>query len=103
MDENVNPSIAAGLRRAGIDVKTTQELGYLGASDTNQLSLAIQEDRVLVTHDDDFLVLASQRFEHAGIAYCRKEIRSIGEIIHILVLLYEVGTSDEMRGRIEYL
>ncbi|MEM8640243.1 MAG: DUF5615 family PIN-like protein [Cyanobacteria bacterium P01_G01_bin.54] len=88
MDENVNPAIAAGLRRAGIDVKTTQDAEYLGVDDRNQLMLARQEIRVIVTHDDDFLILASQGLEHAGIAYCRKGARSLGEIIHILVWVH---------------
>ena len=40
LDEDTDPAIAAGLRRHGIDVTTSQEMGLLGAVDTVQLSHA---------------------------------------------------------------
>ncbi|MGV2387418.1 MAG UNVERIFIED_CONTAM: DUF5615 family PIN-like protein [Microcystis novacekii LVE1205-3] len=64
---------------------------------------ASQEGRVLVTHDDDFLKLSSYYINHAGIAYCHQESRSIGEIIKTLILIYEVYTLEDMKGRVEYL
>ena len=36
LDEHVNPAVADGLRRRGVDVLTTQEAGMLGASDEVQ-------------------------------------------------------------------
>ena len=61
------------------------------------------EKRVIVTHDDDLLVLAHQSYKHFGITYCRKDSRSVGEIIRLLILLYEIALPDEMKDRIEYL
>ena len=103
LDENVDPDIAVGLSRFGIDVTTTVEARLRTLSDTAQLGFARQERRVLVTHDDDFLRIASQSSDHPGIAYCRQETRSIGEIIRALILTYEVFTAEEMVGRVEYL
>jgi hypothetical protein len=57
----------------------------------------------LVTHDDDFLTLDSQGLCHSGIAYCQKNAKTISQMIQMLMLLYEVATPDEMKGRIEYL
>ncbi len=37
LDENVDPDIASALRRAGIDVTTSQEANLLAESDTVQL------------------------------------------------------------------
>lgn len=103
LDENVDPDVALALRRQGIDVTTTREMGLLGQSDEVQLAFACEQGRMVVTHDTDFLRLASQSAAHWGIAFCKKNARSLGEIIRSLVLIYEVLSPKEMRGWIEYL
>ena len=103
LDENVDPAIASALRRAGIDVTTSQEANLLAESDIAQLDFAKTQSRILVTHDDDFLILNSQEIGHSGIAYCQKDTKSISYIIRMLILLYEVAMLEEMRGRVEYL
>lgn len=103
LDENVDPDIALTLRRQAIDVTTTVEMGLIGQTDEAQLEFARQQGRVIVTHDTDFLRLASQTANHWGIAFCKKDVRTIGEIIRSLVLIYEVFTADEMKGWVEYL
>lgn len=103
LDENVDPDIGLALRRAGIDVTTSQDKDLLAANDVVQLEFARTQSRVLVTHDDDFVILNSQGVSHSGIAYCQKDTKSIGYIIRMLVLLYEVATPEEMRNRVEYL
>lgn len=103
LDENVDPAVALALRRAGIDVTTSQEAGLLAKSDIVQLEFASSQSRVLVTHDDDFLILSCQGISHSGIVYCQKNARSIGDIVRMLILLYEVATPEEMKGRVEYL
>lgn len=50
-----------------------------------------------------FLRLAAESDAHAGIAYCRQNMRTLGEIVRTLILLYELLTPEEMIGRIEYL
>lgn len=70
LDENVDPNIASALRRAGIDVTTSQAANLLAESDTVQLDFARTQSRILVTHDDDFLILNSKGSNHSCIAYC---------------------------------
>ena len=94
---------ATGLRRRGIDVSTSQEAGLLGAPDPAQLAYALSNGRVLLTHDDDHLTLHSQGAEHAGIAYCHRLRRSIGEIIDALALVWELCEPEEMVNRVEYI
>ena len=103
LDENVDPDVALALRRQEIDVTTTREMGLLGQSDEAQLEFACKQRRVIVTHDTDFLRLASQSADHWGVAFCQKNARSLGEIIRSLGLIYQVFTPDQMRGWIEYL
>jgi predicted nuclease of predicted toxin-antitoxin system len=103
LDENVDPDIALALRCQGIDVTTTVEVSLLGQNDQVQLSFGRQECRVIVTHDADFLRFASQSNDHCGIAFCQKDMRSIGDIIRSLALIYQLLTPEEMAGRVEYL
>lgn len=103
LDESVDPAVALGLRRAGINVTTSQEVKLLAKSDKAQLKFAKSESRVLITHDDDFLILHSQGIEHSGVIYFRKNTQPIGYIIRMLILLYEVADAAELENRIEYL
>ena len=102
LDENCDPRIALGLRRHGIDMTTSADAGLLHALDEEQLTFAGAEGRVMVTHDSDFLGIAAGA-QHAGIAYCHRERRSLGQIIRRLILLWEVYEPGEMKNRIEFL
>jgi hypothetical protein len=103
LDESVDPAIANGLRRRGVDVTTSREAGLLRSSDEQQLAFASTAQRVLVSHDEDFLALARRGIEHCGIAYCHPESRAIGQIIAGLLLIRDCLTAEEMRNHIEFL
>ena len=45
----------------------------------------------------------TQRTAHAGIAYCDKDTRSIGDVIRALVLIWEILEPDELANRVEFL
>jgi hypothetical protein len=49
LDENCSHAIAAGLRRRGIDVTTSSEVGLLGAIEEDQLAYCQAEGRVIVS------------------------------------------------------
>ena len=103
LDEQVDPEIALQLRRRGIDVTTTVEVGLRTSSDESQLDFICQQNRVIFTHDQDFLIIASRTSVHPGIVYCKQKTRSLGEMIEGLVLIYEVYSPEEMVGCVEYL
>ncbi len=103
LDEHIDPNIARGLLRYGIDVTTTIDAGLRTQSDEFHLEFIREEQRVMVTHDDDFLIMARDTTDYPGIVYCPPNSRSIGEIIRSLILIYEVYTPEEMSGRIEYI
>ncbi len=103
LDENCTRAIATGLRRHGIEVTTTPEAGLLGAIDQEQAAYALAEGRVIFTQDRDFLRIDAAGVPHAGIAYCEKDTRSIGEIILGLVLIWEIYEPAEMVNRVEYI
>ncbi len=60
LDEHIDPDVARALRRYGIDVTTTVEAGLRTLNDLAQLEFATREQRVLVTHDADFIRLADR-------------------------------------------
>jgi len=102
LDEHVAEAIATGLRNRGIDVLTLSEAAMLGASDREHFSYAYEEGRVLVTHDDDFLRLADQTGEHAGVAFAPQG-RSIGELVRGLTMIAEEMEAEGMEGHVEFL
>ena len=103
LDENVDPAVAEGLRRRGVDVTTTQQVGLMSAPDDQQIGFGLAEGRCLVTHDEDFLAFAKAGISHAGIAYCHPQSRSIGQIIAALMLIRDCITPEEMESHVEFL
>jgi predicted nuclease of predicted toxin-antitoxin system len=103
LDESVDPAIANGLRLRGVDVTTSHQAELLGASDEKQLDFALVEGRMLVTHDEDFLVLARDGIAHSGIAYCRPGSRSADQNIAALLLIRDCLTSEDMKDHVEFL
>ncbi len=74
-DENFNPAVTLGLRRAGFDALHIYEVGRDGDSDEQQLLFAIQEDRAILTQDRvDFeelhRIYMLNGWEHCGIVAC---------------------------------
>ena len=101
LDESVDPALARALRRHGIDVTTTVEVGLRTAADAEQLAFAHATGRVLITHDTDFLRSAKQETAHPGIVFIRHGKLSIGAMAEELILLWEIFRAEELRGRVE--
>jgi predicted nuclease of predicted toxin-antitoxin system len=103
LDEQVRGAIAQGLRQRGLDVTTTAGSGLRGAADEEQLAFARAAGRVLFTHDSDFLRLHKAGMPHGGIAYCRPDKLTAGDIVRALVRLAETASPEKMRGRVVFL
>lgn len=103
LDESVALAVAIGLKRRGIEVTTAATTGLLSAIDEKHLKFAHGQNSVLVTHDFDFLVLATTGIPHAGIVYCHPQKRSIGQIIAGLELLSDCLEPAQMVARVEFL
>jgi predicted nuclease of predicted toxin-antitoxin system len=103
LDEHVPFAVAQGLRRRGVDVTTTADVGLLSLDDQVQLEYARKEQRVFVTHDADFLRLHAHGASHYGIVYGHQGDHTAGQIIRTLLLIYELLSPAEMAGRVEFL
>ncbi len=102
LDENCDPPIAQGLRLHGVDATTTTEASLRTRSDESQLAFAVDEGRVLVTMDADFLRIVADGTATAGIAYFPPHTRSIGKVVRALLLIWEIYEPAEMHNRIEF-
>ena len=103
LDEHMDQAIAKGLRRRGINVTTTVELGLLASEDHEQLATCERMNRVLVTCDSDFVVLHQQGQSHCGIIKFHDEQRhDVGAIIRFVELMWEVMEPAEMVQHLEY-
>lgn len=103
LDENVSGAVATALRHRGIDVTTPADVGLIGAEDLDHLRFALSQNRVVVTHDDDFPRIHANGIDHAGICYCHKDKHSIGDLIRVLLLVHECFVEEESIGHLEYL
>ncbi len=87
LDEHIDRDLARALRLYGIDVTTTVEAGLRTKMDEQQWLFIQQKQRVLVTQDRDFLVMAGMSNNHPGVAYFKQGSRSLGQVIETLILL----------------
>jgi hypothetical protein len=103
LDEHIATAVAEGLRRRGVDVTTSPQVGLMGAEDEAQLAFAASQHRVLVTRDADFLDLHQRGAGHAGIAFFPRPSRLIGELVRSLVMVWECLSPEEMQSHVEFL
>lgn len=103
LDEQVASALATALRHRGIDALTLHETEIRGKPDPEVLAFARANERVVVTHDADFLRLHQAGVEHSGIAYAHQGTKTIGQILETLTLMYQVLSPDDMRNRREFL
>lgn len=99
IDENLSPEIVTQVSIQGIDIIR----GPLGADDSAHLERATEMGRVVCTEDDDFIKLASQGIEHAGIVKGIQDVHSIGDWIKYLRFVHAVQSADEMINTVNYV
>jgi hypothetical protein len=103
LDENVPTEVGRQLRSSGIDAVTVRDLGLLGTADRDHLARATSLSRMLCTHDRDFLRLAAEGVEHAGIVFSPRNRASIGGWVRELQALHTRFTADQVRKLVFFL
>ncbi len=96
-DTHIAKAVAAQLRARGVDIVRCEEVGMAEASDFEHLEYATREGRVMITNDQDFLILvnhwSAQGRNHNGIMFCENEVQgtiAIGIIIKECLFYHEM-------------
>ena len=100
LDENVPTEVARQLGHSGIDAVSARDLNQLGRADPDHLRRAAAEGRVLCTHDQDFLRLAAEGAEHAGIVFLPQARSSVGGWVRMLRAFHARYDADQVVGRV---
>ena len=91
LDESIDPLVAKVLREKGFNVRTAAEVGLSGHADEDHLATAKRDDRILLTHDEDFL--NNRRFppsRNPGLVVVpggAGDIGALGDSLQIVALL----------------
>jgi predicted nuclease of predicted toxin-antitoxin system len=105
-DECVDARIVAGLRRRGADILTAADAGLLGQADERHLERAQALGRVILSGDQDFLLIAhrcaSRAIPFPGLIFIQPK-SAVGEVIRAVVLLTDLLSSKDMAGWIEWV
>jgi hypothetical protein len=103
LDENVPTEVTRQLTFSGVDAVSVRDLGLLGSADLDHLRRATELGRVLCTHDQDFLRLAAEGIEHAGIAFSPQDRASIGSWVRALRALHARLEAGQANNQVFFL
>jgi len=59
--------------------------------------------RSIITQDADFLRLSATGADHPGVVFYPSQARTIGEVVRLTTLIWELLEPDEMRNHVEYI
>jgi len=100
IDECLRPMVAEGLRDAGHDAIHVGDVGLLGATDEQVMSLAAELSRVVVSADTDFgELLARNRLGFPSVILLRRNHDPDDQVRTILDALVDVA-DDLLAGAI---
>lgn len=112
-DTHIAKQVTVQLKALGIDIVRCQDVSLEDADDIELLQYAIENERAILTKDDDFLALHRQwqstNRHHFGIFYCPYRDRpAIGLIVKTCWEYYELiasdaGTLDEINNTIFFI
>lgn len=104
LDEDTKKAVASPLSKTGHDVERVVEVDSLGrgSDDTNVMAYAKSTDRIIVTHDDDYVDpdLAS---EHRGVFFFPSQRRPPYEMFRIIRNATEAYPNREALPAVLYL
>ena len=103
LDENIAASLATKLDKAGHDVERVVEVNELGegVDDAEICQYAVEEHRIIVTSDDDFVELPLNA--HAGVFYVPDQSLPAHELYYIIQRVIEAFPDRETMETVTYI
>jgi len=103
LDENIAAPLADKLDKAGHDVERVVDVDELGegVDDTTIRLYAVQEGRLIVTSDDDFVQISAA--SHSGVFYVPDQSLPPHELYHIIQCVLEAFPNREALNTVTYI
>ena len=103
LDENIAAPLADKLDKAGHDVQRVAGVSELGegVKDTTIRLYAVQESRLIVTSDDDFVQMPDE--SHSGVFYVPDQSLPPHELYHIVQRVVEAFPDQETMDTVTYV
>jgi predicted nuclease of predicted toxin-antitoxin system len=98
LDEDTESILASRLSKSGYDTERVVDVDELGRASTDAQirDYAVETDRIIVTHDDDYLAFPVE--SHTGVFYVPNQRLSSHEVFRIVQSVAEAYDSrDEMQ------
>ena len=107
-DENVRGTVVEALRRLGWDVTRAVDVHPQGTDDEVHFQTAVDQDRVLISHDTDMLVIAARWQAEGkpfpGLIYCHPaKFAVVGEALRALKAAVADQDERPLLSRVHYL
>jgi len=103
LDENISVPLADKLDKAGHDVERVVHVSELGegVDDTAICLYAVQEGRLIVTSDDDFVQMPVD--SHSGVFYVPDQSLPPHELYHIIQRVIELFPNRAAMDTVTYI
>ncbi|TQQ82607.1 hypothetical protein EGH24_03910 [Halonotius terrestris] len=103
LDENIAAALATKLDKAGHDVERVVNVSELGegVDDTTICRYAVEEHRIIVTSDDDFVEMELDA--HSGVFYIPDQSLPAHECYHIIQRVIDAFPNREMMETVTYI
>lgn len=100
-DENVEKSVVFSLKEKGFDITSVNIEKRKGLSDKEQLNFAIEKNRVVLTHDLDFVKISKQK-DNPGVLFIPK-VRKPEEIVKRVVRILELLDLEDLENEVVFV
>ena len=101
IDENIAGSVIRLLQSREHDVKVVQQAGLAGAEDNVLIRLALDEGRIIVTHDKDFgAILRYPLKQHGGVILLRLRRPTPQNAVRALERVLATVPKERMMGHV---
>jgi hypothetical protein len=102
-DESVELAVSEQLAASGFDVVSAHSLDKLGDKDETRLARATAMGRVLCRYDMDFLRLAAEGANHAGLIFAQQQKASIGGWVREIRAIHARLKVEDIVGQVIFL
>ena len=104
-DTHIAKAVAFQLRNKGIDAVRCEDVQLAEAADETLLEYATQNNRIMVSQDNDFIRLHVQwqqeSRQHSGIMFIAKHVQGQAQISYIVQELLFYAEADQV-GAVDY-